>query len=112
MTFHIGHRQVRDRSDLAEIVDANHVLVRDLTRQEQLAFEPPLAIVCTDGIPQRLWSDDLQRHDDPKLIVPRLVDDAHATAAEQSDDSVPGSEGVSWAEYSDTRHVRERRRGC
>ena len=38
----VRHRDVRDAVDLAEIVDADDVLVRDLAREQQLALEPAL----------------------------------------------------------------------
>ena len=38
----VRHRDVLDAVDLAEIVNADDVLVRDLARQQQLALEAPL----------------------------------------------------------------------
>ena len=42
---HERHRDVFDAVDLAEVVDANDVGVRDLSGQHQLALEPPLQLL-------------------------------------------------------------------
>ena len=38
----VRHRDVLDAVDLAEVVNADDVLVRDLAREQQLALEAPL----------------------------------------------------------------------
>ena len=41
----VRHRDVLDAVDLAEVVNADDVLVRDLTREEQLLLEAPLDVL-------------------------------------------------------------------
>ena len=54
----VWHRDVLDAVNLAEVVDADDVLVRDLARQQQLALEAALQV--TRG----LWiGSDLRPHD-------------------------------------------------
>ena len=44
------HRQVLDAVDLAEVVDADDVLVGDLAGQHQLALEALLELLCDGGV--------------------------------------------------------------
>ena len=44
MPCDVRHRDVLDAVDLAEVVDADDVLVRDLAREQQFALEAPLEL--------------------------------------------------------------------
>ena len=82
----VRHRDVLGAVDLAEVVNADDVLVGDLTGQQQLALESPLDLRSGAADPRSPRTDHLDRHGDAQLLVPRLVDDAHAADAEQTDD--------------------------
>jgi len=96
--FDVGHRDVLDAVQLAEIVDADDVLVRDLARKQQLALEASLDGARGRGIGGHLRLDDLDGDRDAQLGVPGLIDGAHAADAEQLDDVVARSEGLAWRE--------------
>jgi len=98
--FDVRHRDVLGAVDLAEVVDAHHVLVRDLARDEQFAFEPLLEVRRQRHIRARLGPDRLERHHHAEFGVPRLVDRAHATRAEQPDHAVARAERLSGNEHA------------
>ena len=50
----VRHRDVLDAVDLSEVVNADDVLVRDLTRQEQFLLEAPLDVLRGGRIPESL----------------------------------------------------------
>ena len=80
------HRQVGDASALARGVDRDDVGVLDRGRRSHLLQEPG-----THGeIVEELRRDHLQRDDPLELQVGGAVDDAHATAADDGLDPVPG----------------------
>ena len=87
------HRDVLDAVDVAEVVDAHDVAVRDLSREQQLALEPALDIARRPRIAGDFRPNNLQRDSHAQLFVPRLVDDAHAAGAELTLDSVARTEG-------------------
>ena len=88
----VRHRDVLDAVDLAEVVNADDVLVRDLAREQQLALEAALDFRRGRRIRHHLRTDDLDRDGDAEFGVPRLVDRTHAADAEQSDDVIAGPE--------------------
>ena len=88
----VRHRDVLDAVDLAEVVNADDVLVGDLTRQQQLALEAPLDLGGRRRIRHHLRTDDFDRDGDAQLGVPRLVHGAHPADAEQADDVIAGAE--------------------
>ncbi len=81
--LHVRHRDVGDAVDLSEVVNADDVLVRDLTREQQLVFEAALQRFRGLRVRRRLGPDHLQRHGDFERLIPRLIDGAHAADAEQ-----------------------------
>ena len=93
-SLHVRHRDVRDAVDLAEIVDANHVLVRDLAREEKLALEAALEGLGGLGVVGVWRPDDLHGDRDLEHLVPGLIDRAHPAGAEQPDDVIAGAEIV------------------
>ena len=93
-SLHVRHRDVRGAVDLAEIVDANHVLVRDLAREEKLTLEAALERLGGLGVVGVWRPDDLHGDCDLEHLVPGLIDRAHPAGAEQPDDVIPGAEIV------------------
>ena len=89
----VRHRDVLDAVDLAEVVNADDVLVRDLARQQQLLLEAPLdrprrrrdRCAASGRITFRATGD-------AQLGVPGLIHGAHAADAEQPDDVVARAE--------------------
>ena len=96
----VGHRDVLHAVDLAEIVNADDVLVRDLPRQQKLLLEAAFDVVCGVAILRCLGADDLQRDGDVQFGIPRLIDRAHAANAELPEDCVSRSELLSDRERS------------
>ena len=94
------HRDVLDALDLAEIVNADDVLVGHLTGQEQLPFEPALDFRRRRGIRHDLRTNDFDRDGDAELGIPRLVDRAHAADAEHADDVVARAETFARLEHA------------
>ena len=84
----VRHRDVLDAVDLAEVVNADDVLVRDLAREQQLALEAALDFRGRRRIRHHLGPNHLDRDRDAELRVPRLIDRAHAADAEQPDDVI------------------------
>ena len=88
----VRHRDVQDVVDVTEIVDADNVGVRDLAREQQLAFE---ALFEGSGrllVQRGVGPHDLDGHGDLEHLVPGLVHRAHAAGAEQADDVVARAE--------------------
>ncbi len=88
----VRHRDVLDAVDLAEIMNAHDILVRDLSREQQFPFEAPLHFGRGFKIAGGSRQHDLDRHRDAKLGIPGLIDRPHATLPEQSDDVVAVAE--------------------
>ena len=87
----VRHRDVLDAIHLAEVVDADNVVVGDLPRQEQLALEAALDLPGEVRVARDLRPDDLEGDRDRKLGVPRLIDDAHPAGAQHANDVVAGA---------------------
>src|SRR5688572_10717451 len=70
-------------------MNADDMLVRDTPRQHQLPLELPLcALVLAIG------PDDFEGHGEAQLVIPSLVDRAHAPDAKQADDAIARAELV------------------
>ena len=89
---HERHGDVLDAVDFTEVVDAYHVGVRDLPGEHQLALEAAFGVDRRGRIGADAGSDGLDGDGNAKLVVPRLVDGAHAAHAEQLDDVVAVAE--------------------
>ena len=98
--FDVRHRDVLDAVDLAEVVNADDVLVRDLPRQEQFLLEAPLDVLRGGRIPSHFRPDDLEGDRDLELLVTGLIDSAHAADAELTQDVIPGPELLSGVQRS------------
>ena len=96
LAVHERHRDVGGAVHLAEVVDANDVLVRDLTREQQLALEAALDVGQRRGV-DAVTPNDLHRDRDAEHLVPGLVDHTHAAGAQFPDDAVAHPEGVAGA---------------
>ena len=70
-------------------MDADHIPVCDLAGQQQLALEAALEVLRRGGIGHHFGPDNLQRDRHTERVVPRLVDDPHATRAEDPQDVIP-----------------------
>ena len=88
----VRHRDVLDAVDLAEIVNADDVLVRDLAGEDQLLLEPALHLPRRIRVARRLGADDFERDPLPELRVPHLVHRAHPANAQHFDDVIAGAE--------------------
>ena len=88
LAFDERHRQVLDAVDLAEVVNADDVLVGDLAREHQLALEALFELLRGGRVRLRRRTNHLDRHRDAELVVEGLVDGAHAAGAEQLQDRV------------------------
>ena len=95
----VGHRDVLDALDLAEVVYADDVLVRDLAGEQQLALEAALQLGGRLRLRDGFRSDHLERDRDAQLLVPRLVHRAHPARAEQLDDLIARAERLSGYEW-------------
>jgi len=71
----VRHRDVLDAVDLAEVVDADDVPVRDLPGEQQFPLEPLLDLLGGRRIRHRLRADDLDRDRDFQLLVPAWYTD-------------------------------------
>ena len=85
---HVRHRDVLDAVHVAEIVNAHDVLVRHLSREEELALETPLERGRRLGIACDVGTDHFQRDGNAELGIPRVVHRAHSADAEQTDDGI------------------------
>ena len=86
--FEIRHADVLDAVDLAEIVDADDVLVGDLPCEYELLLEAALHLARCARVAGRLRPNDLERDADAQLGIPCVVHGAHAADAEHADDVV------------------------
>ena len=89
----VGHRDVFDAADFAEVVDAHHVRVGDQAREQQLLFETALDLRGRLRVFGRGAPNHLQCQRNFEFRVPGLVDGAHAAHAEHLDDVVSAAEG-------------------
>ena len=121
LPFDEGHRQVLDALDVADVVNADDVLVRDLPREHELALEAKFEIARRRRVRLRGGPDHLDGDADAQLVIERLVDGAHAAGAEQFEDRVARADLIAGAEpaLAETRrlphrrpHTRRRRSAC
>ena len=84
----VRHRDVLDAVDLAEVVNADDVLVGDLTRQEQFLLEAPLDILRRGRVPSHFRPDHLEGDRDLQFLVIGLIHSAHAADAELTQDVI------------------------
>ena len=82
------HRQVLHALDVADVVNAHHVLVRDLAREQELALEALLEIACGGGVGLQRGPDQFHRDADAELPIKGVIHGAHAAGAEQLDHRV------------------------
>src|SRR5918994_7820107 len=68
-----GHRDVFDTLDLAEIVNADDVWMRDLPREQQLALEPALDLLRARRVGGDLGTNHFDRDVDAQFRIPRLI---------------------------------------
>ncbi len=95
----VRHRDVLDAVDLAEVVDADDVLVRYLARDEQLTLEATIeGFGCGRIVCFRPMQDGLERDGNAELVVPRVIDRAHPSGAEKLDDSIASADDVAGRE--------------
>src|SRR2546427_945509 len=95
----VWHRDVLHAFDVAEIVNADDVLVRDLAREQQLLLELPLDLRRRVRVDGGVGADQLQGDRDAELRVPGVVDRAHAADPEQPDDVITGAEYLTGDEH-------------
>ena len=69
----------------AQVVNANHVLMRNLMRQAQFLLEA----LNDCRVASQIWADHFQRDGTIELPVRSFVNRAHAALAKQLDDLVP-----------------------
>jgi hypothetical protein len=69
-------------------MDAHHVAVRDLPREQQLLLEASLQRLCRHRIRAGFGPDHLHRHHHAELGVPGLIHGTHAAETQQFDDVV------------------------
>ena len=84
LAVHVLHREEVLAVDLADVVDAADVGMRDLARDAHLGVEALEAVLLRSESPRQ----ELQRDRLAELQVVGAVDLAHAAAAEQADDPV------------------------
>ncbi len=90
LPVHVLHHDVVEGAGLAEVVDPDDVLVRQLRERTRLAREP----LGEAGLLAELGPQDLERDPAVELLLPRLVDRAHAALADPSHDLQILGEGV------------------
>ena len=107
----VRHRDVLDAVDFSEVVNADDVLVRDLTGEEQLLLEAPLDVLRGGRIPRDFRPNDFEGDRDLELLVIGLIDRAHAADAELTQDVIPRSELLPGGERSEGRRRASASRG-
>ena len=85
---HVFHGDERHAFDLADVVDAADVGVRDLARHAHLAVE---ALQQT-RVRGRFRRQEFQRHRLAQHQIGGAIDLAHAAAAQQADDAVAAAQ--------------------
>ena len=88
----VRHRDVLDAVDLAEIVNANDILVGHVPGEQQFAFEAPLQVAHRGCILEGLGANDLDRHDHRELFVPCLVHGTHPALAKRANEVIAAPE--------------------
>ena len=94
--------------NVAHIVNADDVPVRDLAGQQQLALEAAVQVGGRPRIRGGFRANDLEGDRHGQLVVPRVVHLAHAAGAEQLDDLIPGAERLSGHESAGAGRRRDR----
>ena len=90
--FEVRHRDVLDAVDLAEIVNADDVLVGHLAGEDQFLLEPALHFPRRFRVARCLGANDFEGDPLPELGVPHLVHRTHTANAENLDDVIAGAE--------------------
>ena len=111
VSLDVGHGEVLDAVDVAEVVDADHVGVSDLPGEKELALEAPFQVFGYGRVLVGLGPDHLEGHGHPELGVPGLINGAHAPRAQQADDVVARTEGFSDHEQAGAAAARRPRTG-
>ena len=102
LAVHVLHREEVAAFDLADVVDAADVRVRDLPREPDLGVEArEEALVRGDRLGQELQGDGLS-----ELQVVGAVDLAHAALAEEPDDAVALAEHGARRERAEVERAR------
>ncbi len=94
------HRQVLQAVEIADIVNADDVAVGDLAGELRFALEAALHVAARAGVGAFGKGNGLDGDVDAELVVPRLVDRAHAAKAEHADNGVAGADLVADAQSS------------
>jgi len=112
LALDVLHGEELDPLRLPEVEDADHVLVRDLPREEQLLLEAGQGL----GALRRVEADGLERDELVELAVAGLVDATHAALAEDRHDLVPVREDAAEGQLAGLgrarRAARARRGGA
>ena len=85
----IRHRDVLDAVDLAEVVNADDVLVRHLPSEQKFLLESSLQLSARAVFGVHLRSDDLERDGHAQLGIPSLIDGAHSSDPQEADYVIP-----------------------
>jgi hypothetical protein len=107
LAFHVRHREVLDRAEFPEVVDANHVRMGDLAGQPQLTLESLFQLLHVERMGPFINPDDLQGDRGPERLIPGLVHGTHPSDPERADDGVAAAELVPGSEYSGARPCAE-----
>ena len=108
-SFDERHRQVLDAVDLADVVNADDVLVRDLARKQKLTLETMLELGRYPGIGADFRFDDFERDCEAQFVVPRLVHHTHAARSELPQNPVARAEGGARRERTSGQAASSRR---
>ena len=84
----VFHTDEADAIGLAQVVDADHVLVRNVARENQLLLEA----LQNRGIGRQFGTDHLKRDQAVEFAVARLVDRAHAALPQHTQNLVTSTE--------------------
>src|SRR3954469_23842300 len=90
--FDVLHSDELHAIRFAEVVNADHVAMRDLMREHQFLLEP----FDDGGVGREVGTNDFQGDDAIDFSIERLVHRAHASAAEDSLDFVALSQNRAW----------------
>src|SRR5208282_5737099 len=93
LAIDVLHGDEADAVGLAEIKNADHVLVRDVAGEDELLFET----LQDRGIGGEFGPDDFERDQAVQLTVAGLVDRAHAALPQHALDFVASTDKRSWA---------------
>src|ERR1035438_1962551 len=88
LAVEVLHADEADALSLAQVENADHVLMRDVAGENELLLEARK----NRGIRRQFRTDDLERDQAVELAVPSLVDGAHAALPENAKDLVAFTE--------------------